>query len=319
MFHNTRVIRTYGAWLLGVLLSLASFASYADSNKPDGRQFLVGFAQDTLANDWRAAQVRQMEEAFSRHTNIRFIYTDGQGSTAKQIQDIEDLVHRGVDLLITSPRDARLMTPVIESIYKQGIPIVLVTRKINSDNYTTLVSPDDESIARQAAVFMANKMKGEGKVLMLRGVPTATTAIARTDGFMAEIKKHQGIQVVAVKDGNYLRSDAIRAVEEAMENKLEFNAIYSQSDSMAEGARLALKQSGVNPKDILIVGIDYISEARAAIRAGLQAASFVYPTSSQETVDAVIKILKGDKVPRRITVGSQKVTSENVEHISPIF
>lgn len=281
--------------------------------------YTVGFAQDTLANDWRRAQVNELREQFSKYPNIKFIVTDAGGKSAKQIQDIEDLAHQKVDILITSPRDGRASTPAISRIYKNGTPVVLITRTITTDDYTSLVAPDDYKIASNAARYIAKKLSGKGNVLMLQGVPTATTAIARTEGFLKTLKKYPGIKVTAIKVANYLRSDAIRVTESAILEKIPFDAIYSQSDSMAVGARIALKKAGISPKDKLIVGIDYIKEAREAIRNGQQAASFVYPICAKETADIVLKILSGKKVARKVDVESKMITKHNVNKISPIF
>jgi ribose transport system substrate-binding protein len=122
-----------------------------------------------------------------------------------------------------------------------------------------------------------------------------------------------------VKDGNYLRGDAIHATEQALAEGIRFDAIYAQSDSMAAGARLALQKAGIDPRDKLIVGIDYISEARDAIRRGEQTASFLYPTCAAETAQAVLDILHGKTVPSRITVNTLLITRDNVEQVAPIF
>ncbi len=88
---------------------------------------------------------------------------------------------------------------------------------------------------------------------------------------------------------------------------------------MAAGARLALKKAGISAKKKLIVGIDYISEAREAIRAGKQAATFLYPTCAKETANIVLKILQGKAVPKKIRVKSKMITKENVNKIAPVF
>lgn len=283
------------------------------------KTYLVGFAQDTLANDWRLAQLREVAREFEKHPSVKFIYTDGQGKTAKQISDIEDLVARGIDLLITSPRDQLAFVPVLKKVVEQGIPVVLLTRKINAGHFTTFIHPDDRLIAQQAAAFIAERLQGKGKIFILQGVPTATTAIARTEGFLAEVARHEGLEVVAMKTANYLRNDAIRVTEEVIAQGIAFDAIYAQSDSMAIGARLALKKFGIAAKEVVIVGIDYISKGRQAIRAGEQDGSFVYPTCAREGVRYAMKILQGEKVPKDVIVSSLLVTRENVDEIEPVF
>ena len=305
----------YHTLFILMLFVMGIQTSAADNKK----SFTVGFAQDTLANDWRKAQVNKLKAEFKKHPNIKFIVTDAGGNSAKQIHDIEELAHQKVDVLITSPRNGVKSTPAIARVYKQGIPVVLITRTITTNDYTSLITPDDYKIASNAADYIAKRLSGKGNVLVLRGVATATTAIARTEGFVNQIKKYPGIQIAAIKNANYLRGDAIRATEYAIKNKIPFDAIYAQSDSMAAGARLALQKAGISPKNKLIVGIDYISEAREAIRAGSQAATFLYPTCAEETADIVVKILHGKSVPKKVNVKSKMITIKNVNKISPIF
>ena len=283
------------------------------------RPVVIGFAQDTMANDWRLAQAEALRKAFAPYPHIRFVVTDGHGDTARQIRDIEDLANMKVDILIASPRDTVLMTPVLTDVYNSGIPVLLVTRKTQNDAYTSFIAPDDAAIARDAARYLAQTLGGKGRILMLQGVPTATTVITRTRAFEEELRRFPGIKVVATKVGNYLRSDAIRAVEEVVQKGVRFDAIYAQSDSMAAGARIALREAGIDPRSVPTVGIDYIAEARQAIRDGEQSASFVYPTCARETAAAALAILNGKKVPRHIVVQSKLVTRDNVDRVAPIF
>ncbi|MGM0594487.1 MAG: substrate-binding domain-containing protein [Pseudomonadota bacterium] len=303
------LFRTYRHLLLG--LCLISGGAWAET--------VVGFAQDTLANDWRLAQVKQLEQRLARHPDIRFIYTDGMGRTAKQVRDIEDLLIRGVDILITSPRDAHAMTPVVQRAYRRGVPVILLTRLIDSDDYTTFIAPDDAAIARQAAAFMADELPDGGRILMLQGVPSSTTTLQRTHAFLDALQAYPSMQVVAMKEANFLRNDAIKAVEEVLREGIDFNAIYAQSDSMASGARIALRQNGYDLTQLVTVGIDYISEAREAIRRGEQAASFTYPTCAAEAEEAVLKIIRGEALPKRISVPSTRVTLDNIDQVEPIF
>ena len=291
----------------------------ADNLGHDKKIYTVGFAVDSMANDWRSAQVNQLTDEFIKYPNIRFIVTDAGGKSARQIQDMEDLANQKVDVLITSPRDGAASTPAIARIYNKGIPVVLISRNITTNDYTSLITPDDYQVASDAAELIAKKLNGKGKVLILRGIPTATTAIKRTQGFLDTIKHYPGIEVVGIKDGNYLRGDSIRAIEDALSENMSFDVIFSQSDSMASGARLALAKAGISPKKKLIVGIDYIQEARAAIRSGEQYASFLYPTSAKQAAEVVMKILYGKKVPKKVIVKSQVITKDNVELVKPIF
>ncbi|MDD3519496.1 MAG: substrate-binding domain-containing protein, partial [Chromatiales bacterium] len=212
-----------------------------------------------------------------------------------------------------------LMTPVIERVTARGIPVVLLSRRTTGDVYTTFIHTDNRAIARQAADRLARRLNGQGRVLILQHIPTTTPAIERTEGFLEALAKYPGMQVAAIKRADSLRDKAILAVEEALAGGLKFDAIYAQSDSMASGARAALRRAGIDPATIPIIGIDYIAEAREAIRAGEQDASFVYPTFAPEGAEVAMRILRGEKVPKTIVVESRMVTRDNVESVEPIF
>lgn len=319
--NETRIMKkTIISLILSFLFALplhAAGQSTAPREKP--HTLLVGFAQDTLDNDWRSAQVRELQQAFSSHPEIHFIFTNAHGRTAQQVRDIEDLAAQGVDLLITSPRHGLAMEPAISAIYRSGLPIVLLTRRIPGEDYTSFIGPDDSAIAAQAAELLADKLNGKGRILVMQGVPTATTAIQRTRGFKQALKKYPQMEIVAMPVGNYLRADALHEMEQVLMEGVAFDAIFAESDSMATGIRLALRGAGIDPKSIPLVGIDYIPEAREAIRNGEQLASFSYPTCGRETVEQVARILAGKPFKRNVMVESVLVTQKNVEKVEPIF
>ncbi|MBM3566749.1 MAG: substrate-binding domain-containing protein [Alphaproteobacteria bacterium] len=313
-------LRAAAVVLSAAVFALASSGTFAaDPDWVKGRRFTVGFAQDNLANDWRAAQVRQLRDALAPYPFITLVHSDARGDATRQIQDIEDFVARKVNLLVTSPQDAVRSAPAITKAYRARIPVILVSRMATGAEYTTFIAPDNREIGRLAARYFAERSQNQTRIVVLQGIPTASTAIERTEGFREEALRHKHLGIATIAPGNYLRADALKAMEDIIAAKIPFDAIYAQSDSMAIGARLALKRADMDPAKIPIVGIDYIREAREAIRAGEQAASFVYPTGGKECADAILRILKGEAVPKAISIPSQLVTRQNVDAVQPIF
>ena len=303
-----------------VLIMCAIFyaSAQAEEIQPVNRMFVVGFAQDTLANDWRVAQVKEVAEVLAGYSNIKLIVKDAKGDPAVQAMHIESFAEQGVDVIITSPMSAAYLTPVIDSVYHKGTPVILLDRGVNGSAYTTFIRPDNRPIAEKAAELIAKKLKGNGRILMLTGLPGATPTIQRTDGFMKYVSEYPNLKVIS-KVANYLRSDALCKAGELLDKGVKFDAIYAQSDSMAVGARMALKRHGLKPEDFIIVGIDYIKEAQEAIRNSEQYASFTYPTGGTQGALLAVRLIKGEKVPKDIIVDSVMVTRENVKSVRPIF
>lgn len=298
-----------------VVLLVVLWASVGSWAQP---RYVVGFAQDTLANDWRKTQVKDVQAVLAGYPNIEFIVTDAQGQTALQAKHIEDLAAKGVDVLITSPRDQQLLTPVIRQVYESGIPVILLSRGISDESYTSYVYHDNRALGRQAAEYLVSRLEGRGRILMLEGVEGASTTQDRGEGFEAVIRHYPQMTLIK-RTANFLRADAILAVDTLLASGESFDAIYAQSDSMAAGARMAMLQHGMNLQQVPLVGIDYIREARDALLQGQQALSFTFPTGGREGAELAIRILQGEVVPRLLEITTQPVTPATAVSLEPIF
>ncbi|MCI5163535.1 MAG: sugar ABC transporter substrate-binding protein, partial [Candidatus Electrothrix sp. AX5] len=140
----------------------------------------------------------------------------------------------------------------------------------------------------------------------------------RNKGFLDAMSSHKGIKVIR-RIGNYLRKDAILEMEKLIEEGIHIDAIFSESDSMLSGVRSVLHRHGLDPKKILMIGCDYTSEAREAIRQGTQTGSILFPLGGRQAVQTALEILKGEKVPKHISLPIKLVTHKNIDEIPPIF
>ena len=286
---------------------------YAEQSK-----YVIGFAQDTMNNDWRIAQVREVEQALSEYENVEFVFTDAKAQTSLQAKHILDLADIPVDVLLVSPMDKVALAPVISEVYQRGIPIILLSRGIDSEDYTSFIRPDNYLIGQAAGDFLVEKLQEGGQVLMLQGIPETTTAIQRTAGFL-DVMNDNGTFNVITRVGNFLRADTLREMQELLNENVAFDAVYAQSDSMATAVRLAMQAAGKDPAEIIIIGIDYITEAQEAIREAKQTLSLTYPTAGKEGAEVAIKIIQGESVEKDIILPSIPVTIENVDSVEPIF
>jgi len=301
-----------------VLLILSLLFTQQISADEIKKVYKVGFAQDTMSNDWRVAQVNEMKAALEPYPFIQFIHSDAKGKALRQIHDLQMLDKQGVDILVTSPRDRAAMTPVIERLNRKK-PVVLLSRKPLKNEFTSFVGANDRAIAREAAKLIAKKLNGKGRVVMINGVMTATTAIERENGFVNELNNYPGIEIVAAPVADYRRDKAIIEMDKLLKQKLEFDAIFAHSDSMASGARMAMERAGLDAGDYVIVGIDYIPEAKEAIIKGKQTASFTYPTAGAQGAEIVLKLIRGENVDKYVDVPFTLVTIENVHKVPTIF
>lgn len=280
------------------------------------KEYIIGFAQDTLANDWRAAQVQEVKDEIAKYPNLKLIVKDANGKVSNQIRDIQRFIDQGVDFIITSPKDAKITSLVLKKAIDKGIKVILISRTIETDDYTAFVAPDNYLIGEEAGKFLAKKLNYKGTILMLEGVKGASSTIQRGEGFEKAVSGYPDIKIVK-RRANFLRNDAIKVMEDIYKNNILFDAVYSHSDSMLIGARTVMER--LNKPLVPSVGIDYINETRSAIKEGKQLASFVYPTSGKEGVRLIIDLIDKKTVPKNTILDTIMVTQENVDKIKPIF
>ena len=217
---------------------------------------VIAFAQDTMANDFRKAQVYEVRDEVARHPQLSFVFSDAQGQTSLMIRQIEKFIEQKVDLLVIGTNDEKAVVPVVAKAYKSGIPVIVLDRGIKGTQYTTFINSDNIRIGAIGAEYIADRLGGKGVVLLFEGLQKADVTKLRSKGFLDEIGKHKGIRVIK-RTGNYLRKDAVVEMEKLVAEGIAVDAIFSESDSMLSGVRMVLNKNNIDPRTIVMVGCDY--------------------------------------------------------------
>ena len=298
---------------LFIIFSMLSSVLYAG-----GAVKVIAFAQDTMANDFRKAQVHEVRDAIAAHSSLKFVYSDAKGKTSMLIYQIDKFIKDKVDLIIVGTNDENAVVPVVSKAYQSGIPVIILDRGINSKEYTTFINSDNIKIGTIGAKYIAKKLNYKGKVLLFEGLLKADVTQLRTKGFLDEMAKHKEITVIK-RTGNYLRRDAIKEMEQLIKDGIEVDAIFAESDSMISGARSAMQRFKKDPSSVIMIGCDYTSEAQREIRKGNQTGSVKFPLGGKQAVAYAIEIFEDKELPKHIFIPVELVTKENVERVEPIF
>lgn len=295
--------------LIVSLLFLLSPVAYGD---------VIAFAQDNMANDFRRAQVMDARQA-AEQANIPFIYTDAQGKTSLLIRQIDKFIRQQVDVLIVGTNDADAVVPAVEKAHQAGIRVIILDRGVNTDQYSAFLNSDNVAIGETAGRYIADQLQGRGQVLLLEGIQTADVTLQRSEGFLNVMARNPEISVIR-RTGNYLRKDALIEMEKLLAEGIHVDAIFSESDSMLSGVRPVMKRNGIDPSKVIMIGVDYTSEARMAIISGEQTGSVLFPLGGREAVDVAVQLLSGKAVASHIIIPADTlVTESNVDQIKPIF
>ena len=297
-----------------LLLMFFSPVSLAESNA----QKVIAFAQDTMANDFRKAQVFEVRDALKPYQDIKFLFSDANGRTSLLIRQIDGFIKKQVDLIIVGTNDEKAVVPVISKAHKKGIPVIILDRGVQGEDYTTFINSDNILIGRLGAEYIVKRLNGKGKVLLFEGIQEADVTQLRSKGFLDYVSQYPEIEVIK-RTGNYLIKDALTEMEKLVKSGIRVDAIFSESDSMLSGVRMVLERHNIDARSIIMIGCDYTSEAKNSIINGTQTGSVLLPLGGKKSVEIALKIFNGESVPKHIYNPVKLVTQDNVHDVEPIF
>ncbi len=288
--------------------SSGSSASNDNSNKP-----LVAFAQANSKDPWRQVFDKDIADAAKKHGDqMSFEEQQADDDVTKQIGQIETLMVKKPKVLLVSPVTEAAEQAVGEA-HEAGALVVLLDRSVPGDKWDVYIGGDNYDIGLQAGEFMAKKLGGKGTVLMIRGIADADPTKKRGGGFMDAMKKYPGITVIQGDDCGYQRAKAETYMENFLQSKKPFDAVYAHNDEMAIGAYLAMKAAGT-PKKV-IVSIDGCQkEVVQYIKDGALDATFRYPQPGAAGIDIASDFLNGKKPQsKQVILPTEIVTKDNAD------
>jgi ribose transport system substrate-binding protein len=235
---------------------------------------LVGFSQsEPLSNPFRATESSSIEAAAAA-AGAKLIQTNADFSGAKQLSDIEDLISRGVKVLIVAPELANGLGQGFKDAAAHHIPVFTIDRQTAgidgkipagasacADGYVTFAGSNFYQQGQEAAQYLIQATGGHANVAVLLGTLGNLVEAYRTQGFLAGIKGHPGMKVVAQQSGNFATPTGQTVMTSLLQAHSNINAVYSENDAMTYGAITAIQNAGKQAgKDIKMVTIDGTSE-----------------------------------------------------------
>ena len=102
--------KSMGIMFLLVLLAIPAWAKGNQEvvNENGNKQYVIGLSQAAMNHPHRVAMAQgNVDYAKKNLDDVTVILTNAQNNATKQVSDVEDLVARGIDLLIISPLQQR--------------------------------------------------------------------------------------------------------------------------------------------------------------------------------------------------------------------
>lgn len=280
---------------------------------PASSKLKIGFSQATQQSPFYVSLSEAAKgEALAQGDELLFV--DANGDVSKQNNDVQDLITRGINVLIINAVEPKGIAPSLAAAKAAGIKVVTVDRPIAS-GAESFVGRDNKAMGKLVGESAVKTLGAAGgKVIEIQGDAGGAVAKDRHDGFHAAVAAASNIKIVEGPYANYIRSQAVTAMQDLLQANPDVKAVYAHNDDMAMGAMQVLKEN--KRTDVKVFGVDGLMEAVKEIASGDQfvaTASNDPGTEGKAAVDTAIKVAKGESVAKFVDAGTGLVDKSNAK------
>ena len=267
----------------------------------DGGKPAIGLAVSTQSNPFFVTLKKGAEEEAQKQ-GLTLITVDAQDDPAKQIASIEDLIQKKVKDILVNPTDSDAVVGAVKAANAAGIPVVTLDRSVNGGEVASHVASDNVAGGKMAAEYLLEKIGNQGDVVELEGIPGASAARERGQGFHDVIDQAKDVKVVGRQPADFDRAKGLSVMENILQANKNVKGVFAHNDEMALGAVQALEAAGM--KDVTVVGFDATDDAVNAVKAGKMSATVAQKPEliGKTAVDAAKKIIDGQPVDKSLPV-----------------
>jgi ribose transport system substrate-binding protein len=259
----------------------------------------VGISQNSLKHPYGVAQKAGLEDAARRYwPNMKTFATDGQGDAVTQNAQVQDLITKGIDVLVITPLEADALVPAVKAANKAGIKVITHDRSVNTD-VLAHIADSNEALGKAAGEYMVKRLgEAGGRVIEISGTLGASATNERSQGFRDAISANPKIKIIATQTGDYARDKGLSVMQDFLQR-------------FPRGKVDAIEEAG-RSDEMFVHGLDGGNAGLEAIKAGKQAGTVVYPLNVPEAMAAAAKACAGEELPKVVTLEGPVVTPENI-------
>lgn len=311
---------------LSVLLTSILLISLVFTGTAMGAEnYKIGISIPSADHGWTGGLVwwaeQAVEDLSEKHENITFELATA-GSASEQVRDVEDLMIKEIDALVINPHNSSSLTPVVEEAKEQGIYVVSVDRGLTKDVEDVYVAGDNYGFGQAAAEYMADRLNGEGKILVIEGVASVINK-ERMNGFTTVMDEYPDIEILDSQPGDFSKQKSLTVMENFLQKYQDVDAVWAGDDDQLEGALQAYEESGRDNINFFVGGGGKKTIIKSLIDgSNTVGATVTYPPSMVATgISLAVRGVQGqslegfyqNKIPSEIILKSELVTEDNAE------
>ncbi|MGH9456958.1 MAG: sugar ABC transporter substrate-binding protein [Thermoanaerobaculia bacterium] len=271
----------------------------------------IGFSMDTLKEE-RWQRDKALVEQRAKEVGAILDVQVANGDDSVQTKQAENMLIKGVDVLIVAPHNGAVAASIVQSAHRRGVPVIAYDRLITNADVDLYISHQVEKIGELQAQYALDRVP-KGNYVLIGGSPTDHNALLLREGQMNVLQPAIDRGDIRIISDQFAREwkaeEALRITEDALTRTgNDIDAIVASNDGTAGGAISALQAAGL-AGEVLVTGQDAQKDAVQRIVRGTQTMTIykqIQPLAFG-AVEAAIKLAKGEPVETTATINNGKI------------
>lgn len=252
---------------------------------------------------WQAVKAGADQAAKDYKVRITFEGPETEAMVDRQIDMLAAALAKKPAAVGFAALDSKAAIPLLRKAQAAKVPVVAFDSGVDSDIPVTTTTTDNRAAAALAADKMAELIGKAGEVAVVAHDQTSRTGIDRVEGFVGRMKAaYPNVKVVSVQygGGDHLKSTEI--TKSILQAHPKLAGIFGANEGSALGVVNGAREL---KRKIQIIGYDSGRQQKEAIKSGEMAGAITQnPVGiGYKTVEAAVKALKGEKLPKVIDTG----------------
>lgn len=253
---------------------------------------------------WQAVKAGAEQAGKDYKVRVTFEGPESEAMVDKQIDMLAAALAKKPQAIAIAALDSKATIPLLRKAQAAKIPVIAFDSGVDSDIPLTTASTDNRAAAALAADKLAALIGGEGEVAVVGHDQTSRTGIERVEGFVNRLKAaHPKVRVVTVQygGGDHLKSTEV--AKSMLQGNPKLRALFGTNEGSAIGIVNAVRET--RRSNVVVVGFDSGKQQKDAIASGAMAGAITQnPVGiGYRTVEAAVKALKGEALPKAIDTG----------------
>ena len=233
-------------------------SAYRDFKPKKGPPWTIGYASSYAGNTWRAAALDKLEsEIIPKWKKLGLIkdviVTQSNLKDSVQIQQMRQLVDRGVDAIIICCSNPTALNETVKYAYDKGVPTFSMVGYVTSP-YAVNSSTNFVVTGKKMGEWMVNEMGKKGNVLVVEGIPGTSTSDSLDRGMKLGLATAADVKIAGDVAGMWTDQVAQAEVQKWLANHPgDLDGVIVQSAAEL-GVLRALQQSGRKMPPVAIGG-----------------------------------------------------------------